>query len=172
MVKKSISSIEEQVEDMAKSQLARANVRVYTKTDSINNEIQSALDKAPSKTGGSGTNYPDIKALITTSKMRHIPVMIEVKGSKGDFIKMDENGDIANSDSSGKPNYANIKKYAVNGAVHYACAIINNTESYNEVIAIGINGYNDVSGQMVLELGVYYVSKDNILDTKKIDNYN
>lgn len=38
MVKKSISSIEEQVEDMAKSQLARANVRVYTKTDSINNE--------------------------------------------------------------------------------------------------------------------------------------
>lgn len=172
MVKKSISSIEEQVEDMAKSQLARANVRVYTKTDSINNEIQSALDKAPSKTGGSGTNYPDIKALITTSKMRHIPVMIEVKGSKGDFIKMDENGDIANSDSSGKPNYANIKKYAVNGAVHYACAIINNTESYNEVIAIGINGYNDVSGQMVLELGVYYVSKDNLLVPKKIDNYN
>lgn len=103
--------------------------------------------------------------------MRHIPVMIEVKGSKGDFIKMDENGDIANSDSSGKPNYANIKKYAVNGAVHYACAIINNTESYNEVIAIGINGYNDVSGQMVLELGVYYVSKDNLWFLK-IDNYN
>lgn len=170
-MKTNSKSIEEQVEDKAKKQLTDAHVKFYAKTEAINQEIQAALEKAPSKSGGSGTNYPDIKVLVTTSKMRRIPVMIEVKGKQGDLIKTDEQGGIANADAQGKPIYSNIKKYAVNGAVHYADAIINNTDSYNEVIAIGVNGYYDASGKVQLELGVYYVSKDNLLVPKKIGDY-
>lgn len=62
------SSVEEQVEDWAKSQLTQSNLRYYTKTEPINDEIDAALKKAPSKQGGSGTNYPDIKVLIETGE--------------------------------------------------------------------------------------------------------
>ena len=123
-------SIEERVEDWCKQQFN--GQKYYTKTESINSEIEDALRKAPSKKGGSGTNYPDIKCFIETSQMRRIPVMIEVKGKKGDFIKLDANGNIENKKKDNAPNYTNISKYAVNGAVHYAHAILNFTESYKE----------------------------------------
>ncbi len=48
-------SIEEQVEDIAKNWLKDLNIKYYTKTDSINTEIEEALKKAPSKAGGKGT---------------------------------------------------------------------------------------------------------------------
>lgn len=73
-------SIEEQVEDWGKKQLGKT--KYYTKTESINHEIETALKTAPSKTGGTGTNYPDIKMFIETKTLRKIPVMIEVKGKK------------------------------------------------------------------------------------------
>lgn len=90
--------------------------------------------------------------------MRRIPVMIEVKGRKGDLIKCDKNGDICNLNKDKEPHYGNIAKYAVNGAVHYAHAILINTESYKEVVAIGVNGYDTPTGR-IYEMGVYYVSK-------------
>ena len=121
-------SIEETIEDMAKRQLDDAGVRYYTKTDSINSEIDVALAKAPSKGGGKGKNFPDIKAFITTDQLRRIPVMIEVKGTEGDLVAFDSNGAVANIDETGKPIHSNIKKYAVNGAIHYADAIINFTD--------------------------------------------
>lgn len=70
-------SIEEKVEDIIKDFLLKGNVQFFTKTESINSEIDAALEKAPSKSGGSGNNYPDIKLLFD-----NIPVMIEVKGKK------------------------------------------------------------------------------------------
>ena len=78
-------SIEELIEDWAKGQLKE--VKYYTKTESINTEIEKALKTAPSKSGGAGANIPDIKLLIETKDLRYIPVMIEVKGKKGAFIK-------------------------------------------------------------------------------------
>lgn len=54
-----IKSIEEQIEDWAKNQLGQTTY--YTKNENINLEIDSALKIAPTKSGGSGTNYPDIK---------------------------------------------------------------------------------------------------------------
>ena len=133
------TSIEEQVEDWCKRQLHP--VRYYTKTERINSEIEEALYKSPSKKGGEGTNYPDIKCLIETADLRRIPVMIEVKGSKGDFIKSDAEGEVENLKKDKTPNFTNIAKYAVNGAVHYAHAVLNYTESYKEAVAIGVNGY-------------------------------
>ena len=113
-----MKSIEEKIEDLSKHQLGKT--KYYTKTEGINPEIENALKSAPSKSGGSGNNYPDIKMLIETSSLRRIPVMIEVKGTKGDLAKYDSSGDIDNYKKDGTPNFNNIKKYALNGALHYA----------------------------------------------------
>ncbi len=161
-------SIEEQVEDWGKQQLL--SIKYYTKTETINSEIEDALKKAPSKNGGKGPNYPDIKLFIETKSLKRIPVMIEVKGLKGSFIKLNSQGEIENKKSDGTPNYVNINKYAVNGAIHYANAIIENTESYKDVIAIGLNGYYE-NKEMVKEIGVYYVSSTNYCIPKQIYSY-
>lgn len=168
MVNNKKRSIEEQIEDLAKKQLGE--IKYYTKTESINSEIENALRESPSKSGGSGMNYPDIKLFIQTKDMRHIPVMIEVKGKKGSFIKVSSQGEIENKTKDGEPHYSNINKYAVNGAFHYANAIIKHTSSYKEVIAIGFNGYFEES-EINTELGVYYVSADNYNIPKKIGAY-
>lgn len=169
MANKPIRSIEEQVEDLAKKQLA--GVKYYTKTETINSEIETALKSAPSKSGGAGTNIPDIKLLLETKTMRRIPVMIEVKGKKGDFIKLTADEEIDNKKKDGTENFTNINKYAVNGAIHYANAIVSHTESYKETVAIGLNGYYDASGSLITEIGVYYISLDNFCIPKKIGNY-
>lgn len=97
--------------------------------------------------------------------------MIEVKGTKGDLVKYNELNEIENIKKDGTPHYANIKKYAVNGAIHYANAIIDYTDSYSEVIAIGMNGYKDATKNTITELGIYYVSKDNFSIPKEIGKY-
>lgn len=168
---KKTKSIEEQIETAAKVELTNLGVHSYAKTEEINTEITNALSIAPSKSGGQGNNFPDIKTLLTTSSGRRIPVMIEVKGTKGDFIKLDEHDGVAMNDTTGKPLFTNRKKYAVNGAVHYAEAVIKYSQTYEEVIAIGINGYDDEAGNRTIEYGVYYVSKDNLLVPKKIGDY-
>ena len=161
-------SIEEQVEDLCKKQLGK--IKYYTKTESINEELEHALKEAPSKSGGSGTNYPDIKLFIETKECKSIPVMVEVKGKKGDFIKLNALGEIDNKKKDGNLNFTNIQKYAVNGAIHYANAIIQYTESYKEVIAIGVNGYYN-GNDLVTEFGVYYISAENYFIPKEIDKY-
>lgn len=161
-------SIEEQVEDWAKQQLLP--IKYYTKTETINSEIEDALKRAPSKNGGKGPNYPDIKLFIETKDLKRLPVMIEVKGLKGSFIKLNAQGEIENKKVDGTPNYININKYAVNGAIHYANAIIENTESYKDVIAIGLNGYYE-NKEMIKEIGVYYVSSANYCIPKQIYSY-
>lgn len=169
MAKKAVRSIEEKIEDLAKNQLT--GVKYYTKTETINSEIESALKSAPSKSGGSGPNIPDIKLFLETKQMRRIPVMIEVKGKKGDFIKLTLDGEIDNKKKDGAENFTNINKYAVNGAVHYANAIVEYSASYKEAVAIGINGYYDESDTLTSEIGVYYISLDNYCIPKKIGNY-
>lgn len=163
-----IKSIEEQVEDWAKKELG--NTKYYTKTENINPEIENALKIAPSKTGGRGMNYPDIKLLIVTKTLRKIPVMIEVKGKKGSLIKLNVEGNIDNKKGDGTPNYISINRFAVNGAVHYANVIIEHTKSYKEVVAIGLNGY-DEGGTRTYEVEAYYISQENYCIPKKIDDY-
>ena len=60
-------SVEEFVEDVAKMQLS--SIKYFTKTEMINDEIENALKKYPSKKGGVGTNFPDIKLLLKTSNL-------------------------------------------------------------------------------------------------------
>jgi len=165
-----MNSIEERIEDLAKKQLANGDVKYFAKTESINPEIDNALALAPSKSGGKGKNYPDIKVFVSLEDMRNIPVMIEVKGRKGDLIKKDSNGNIENYTKDGKPNYNNIAKYAVNGAVHYANAILNNTKTYKECIAIGLSGYLE-NNELKTEMKVYYISQNNLLVPKEVGHF-
>lgn len=166
-------SVEEPVEDWAKKSLDDHGVAHSPKNAAINHEIGEAMKKFPSKKGGKGSNFPDIQLMIEPKKGRYIPVMIEAKGKKGDLAKKDSQGNIIveNVKPDGKPDYAAISKFALNGAVHYAEAIVNGTKSYPEVIAIGVNGWMDASGKLQTEMAVYYVAKDNFCIPKKIDDY-
>lgn len=92
--------------------------------------------------------------------------MIEYKGYKDKLILLDSDGKIANKTAKNLPNYKNINSYAVNGAVHYANALLHYT-SYTDIIAIGMTGYKDDTGTLQYEIGVYYVSKSNFVLDKK-----
>ncbi|MDA3077701.1 N-6 DNA methylase [Campylobacter sp. JMF_06 NA1] len=154
-------SIEEKVEDTIKQQLKKLKLDYYTKTETINKGIDEALNKAPSKSGGKGKNFPDIKLFIETKKLKKLPVMIEVKGSKGDLAKFNTNGEIDNLTKDKKPNYANIQKYALNGAIHYADAVTFYSD-FSECLAIGINGYDTPTKDTKIEYAVYFVSNPQI----------
>ncbi len=168
MAQKKNSSIEETVELWAKEQLK--DIKLYPKTDFINPQIGRALKTEPSKSGGKGANYPDIKCLLTTAD-GDIPVMIEVKGTKGALIKRNTDSQIPdNLTKKGEPNYTNISKFAVNGAVHYANAILRHT-TYKEVIAIGVNGYEEGTGEIKYEVSVWYLSRQNLFVPKEVELY-
>jgi len=145
-------SVEEQVENWAKQQLHDIGVHAFAKTEAINTEIQDALAKWPSKSGGVGPNYPDLKVFIQTAQGVKIPVMVEVKGTKGFLVKVNENDEpqLKNTTSSGKPDYTTINKYALNGAIHYANGVIAGSKSYKSVIAIGLNGWKKPDGNLAI----------------------
>lgn len=170
------NSIEEQVEGYYKNLLKGLGVRYYAKTEEINSKIREALKNSVSKGGGSGMNYPDIKLLLENSTRRDIPVMIEVKGSRGKLEKLDKNGEIVGvtpwasdgkvgkdgklTHAKGDPNYNVVKGFAVNGALHYGSAVLDG--GYDEVIIVGVNGCELKDGQVINpECKAYYVSKKN-----------
>ena len=102
-----MASIEEKVEEQYKSLLDNLVIRHYGKTEKINPYITNALKNADSKSGGSGSNYPDIQLIINNTTGRYIPVMIEAKGSKGKLEKLAKDGTIDGItyyENDGKPN--------------------------------------------------------------------
>ena len=127
-------SVEEQVEDRGKQWLKSYGLSYFSKTENINSEIDAAMRQAPSKSGGSGGNYPDIRLLLSAESTKTYPIMIEAKGTRDKLVKMNASGEIDNTTKGGDPNYKNINGFAVNGAVHYAKAIIDFTEGYKEVM--------------------------------------
>lgn len=160
-----MKSIEEKVEDLVKEKLKKLKIKYYAKTEKINSSIEDALTKAESKSGGKGGNKPDIKLFLDYEIHRKIPVMIEIKGTKNKLIKL-KDGEINNRDKNGKPIYSNIKEYAVNGAIHYAEALLR-LEACAECIAIGVNSYAidekniDSEVEKNLEFECYYISNEN-----------
>lgn len=96
--------------------------------------------------------------------------MIEYKGYKDRLVKLDTSGHVENKTAKNEPNFKNINSYAVNGAVHYANAILHLT-SYTDIIAIGVTGYKDEYGKLQHQIGVYYVSKSNFGMGQKVGDY-
>lgn len=122
------------------------------------------------KNGGAGGNRPDAKLLLHDKFMNYYPVLIEYKGYKDKLVKLDINGQVENKTAQNIPNFKNINSYAVNGAVHYANALLHFT-NYTEIIAIGMTGYKNESGDIEHQIGVYYVSKNNFGAGQKVGEY-
>ena len=171
-------SVEEKVEEYFKKILDANKVRHYGKTEKMNPAIASALKNADSKSGGSGCNFPDIQMMMENNNARRIPVMVEAKGTRNKLEKRDKSGAIVGVtyyDKDGKPgkdgnpvhlkgepNYSAVKDYAVNGAVHYGNAVLDEG-TYNEAIVVGINGtaLDDAGDVADAECKAYYISEKN-----------
>lgn len=165
-----MASVEEKVEEYYKAQLDELNIRHYGKTEEINSSITKALKEADSKSGGSGNNYPDIQLLLQNSTRRDIPVMIEAKGTKNKLEKLSKDGDIELKSEGGGPHRA-VQQYAVNGALHYGLAVLDEG-TYSEVIIIGINGWELKNGRIAnSELKAYYVAQKNGKVPKEIPSF-
>lgn len=170
-------SVEEKVEEHYKKILDNYQIRHYGKTEEINSTITKALKDSNSKSGGGGNNFPDIQILFENKHARRIPVMIEAKGEKGKLEKLTKEGliegvtyyssDIKNKageikHKAGEANYSSIINFAVNGAIHYANAILD-SNGYDEVIAIGLNGteLNQDGSVKDAQCKAYYISTKN-----------
>lgn len=163
-------SIEPNIADLANGWLKSYRVPYKLEQESLNTEIDKALDYYHSKNGGTGGNRPDAKLLLQDQNLDYYPILIEYKGYKDKLVKLDSDGQVENRKPKDGPHLQNINNFAVNGAVHYANALLHHT-SYTNIIAIGMTGYKNEQGEIEHEIGVYYVSKSNLGAGQKVDEY-
>lgn len=168
---KEIQSVEPNIADLANGWMKSYKLDYKLEQESIgNSEIDKALEEYFSKNGGVGGNRPDAKILLQDKNCDYYPILIEYKGYKDKLVKLDEEGHVANKNSKNEPDFKNINSYAVNGAVHYANAILHYT-NYTDIISIGMTGFKNDSGKLKYSIGVYYVSKSNFGVGQKVDEY-
>jgi len=167
---KSIQSIEPNIADLANEWLKSHKLPYKLEQESVNAEIDKALSDYFTKNGGTGANRPDAKILLQNKNLEDFPILIEYKGHKDKLAKLDKDGIVENRTAKNEPNFKNINGFAVNGAVHYANALLHHT-NYTDIIAIGMTGYKNERGEIHHEIGVYYVSKNNLGAGQKVDDY-
>ena len=165
-----IQSVEPNIADLANGWLRSYKLPYKLEQESLNTEIDQALNDYASKSGGAGGNRPDAKLFLRDKNLVNYPILIEYKGYKDKLVLLDADGRVANKTAKNQPDFKTINSYAVNGAVHYANALLHYT-SYTEIIAIGMTGYKDDAGKLQYEIGVYYVSKSNFGVGQKVDDY-
>jgi hypothetical protein len=163
-------SIEPNIADLANGWLKSYKLDYKLEQESLNAEIDKALSDYFTKNGGNGANRPDAKLLLQNSTLEYYPVLIEYKGLKDKLVKLDSDGVVENRTAKNEPHFKNINSFAVNGAVHYANALLHHT-SYTDIIAIGVTGYRDESGKVHHQIGVYYVSKSNLGAGQKVGDF-
>ncbi len=165
-----VQSIEPNIADLANGWLKFYKLDYKLEQESLNAEIDKALSDYFTKNGGSGANRPDAKLLLQDKNLNFFPILIEYKGYKDALVKLDGDGLVENKTSKNEPHFRNINSYAVNGAVHYANALLHHT-SYTDIIAIGMTGHKDETGKILHEIGVYYVSKNNLGAGQKVGEF-
>lgn len=165
-----IQSVEPNIADLANGWLKSYKLPYKLEQESVNDEIDNALKDYYSKNGGVGGNRVDAKILLSDQNQNRYPILIEYKGYKNSLVKLDANHQVENRTAKSEPHLKNINAYAVNGAVHYANALLHHT-SYTDIIAIGMTGYKDERGNLQHHIGVYYVSKNNLGAGQKVDDY-
>lgn len=163
-------SIEPQIADLANGWLRQYKLDYRLEQQSLNPSIDNALNEYYSKRGGSGGNRPDCKLLLQDKNGNRWPILIEYKGYRDKLVKLDAEGHVANRNAKGQPDFKNINNYAVNGAVHYANALLHYT-AYTDIIAIGITGHLDATDRLCHEIGVYYVSKNNFGSGQRVGDF-
>lgn len=165
-----LQSVEPNIADLANGWLKSYNLDYKLEQNSLNDEIDKALNDYFSKNGGAGGNRPDVKLILKDKKLNSYPILIEYKGYKDKLVNINVDGLVDNQTSRNEPNFKNINNYAVNGAVHYANALLHHT-SYTDIIAIGMTGFIDETGKLQHEIGVYYVAKSNLGSGRKVADY-
>jgi hypothetical protein len=163
-------SIEPNIAELGNGWLKSHKLDYKLEQESLNSEIDKALFDYFTKNGGSGANRPDAKLLLKDKKLNFYPILIEYKGYKDRLAKLDHDGKVENRTTKNEPSFKNINSFAVNGAVHYANALLHHT-SYADIIAVGMTGYKDEAGTIQHEIGVYYVSKSNFGVGQKIGEF-
>ena len=163
-------SIEPNIADLANNWLKQYKLDYKLEQETLNSEIDKALETYYSKNGGKGGNRPDAKLLLQDKYNKPFPILIEYKGSKDKLVKLDSDGNVENRNQKNEPAFKNISGYAVNGAIHYANAILHHT-SFTDIIAIGVTGHRNEQGEIVPQIGVYYVSKANLGVGQKIGEF-
>lgn len=169
-MKKKVQSVEPNITELGNGWLKSYKLNYKLEQESLNTEIDKALNNYFSKNGGSGGNRPDTKLLMRDKNQKDYPVLIEYKGYKDKLIQSDSNEYIANKNDKNELDFKNINSFAVNGAVHYANAILQYT-NYSDIIAIGMTGYKDELGHLKHQIGVYYVSQKNYGMGQEIGKY-
>lgn len=170
MARTKVQSVEPMVADLVNGWLKSYGLDYKLEQETLNPEIDNALNEYASKSGGKGGNRTDAKLLLQDKHTDYWPILIEYKGYKDKLEKLDKDGQVDNRKAKNEPNYTNINSYAVNGAVHYANALLHYT-SYTNIISIGVTGYKDETGQLQTQISVYFVSKDNFGIGQKVGNY-
>ncbi|HIQ28246.1 MAG TPA: restriction endonuclease subunit M [Sulfurovum sp.] len=163
-------SIEPNIADLANGWMKSYKLDYKLEQESVNTEIEKALTAYYSKAGGNGGNRPDAKLFLRDKKGNDYPILIEYKGYKNKLVKLNDKGYVENKTAKSEPNIKNIKDYAVNGAVHYANAVLHHT-TYTDIIAIGMTGYKDEVGEIQYEIGVYFVSQRNYGVGQKVGEF-
>lgn len=163
-------SIEPNIADLANGWMKSYKLDYKLEQESLNAEIDKALTDYFTKNGGAGANRPDAKILLQDKNLDFFPILIEYKGYKDKLVKLDKDGQVENKTSKNEPHFKNINSYAVNGAVHYANALLHHT-SYTDIITIGMTGYKDELGKIQYEIGVYFVSKNNLGAGQKVGDF-
>lgn len=170
MAKQTAQSVEPNIADLVNGWLKSYKLDYKLEQESLNDSIDKALDEYKSKQGGTGGNRPDCKLLAYDSYGTAYPVLIEYKGYRDKLVKKDENGNVALKTSDNKDDFKSINSYAVNGAIHYANALLQYTD-YEDIISIGVTGYKYDSGNLQSEIGVYYVSSKNFGYGQEVAKY-
>ena len=98
-------SVEPNIADLANGWLKLYKLDYKLEQESLNFEIDKALEDYYSKNGGSGGNRPDTKLLLYDKNMTAYPVLIEYKGYKDRLVKLDSEGKVENKTAKNEPNY-------------------------------------------------------------------
>jgi len=163
-------SIEPNIADLANGWLKSYNIDYKLEQENLNTEIDKALNDYYSKNWWTGGNRPDAKILLQDKNLDYYPILIEYKWYKDKLIKFDTNLQVENKTSKNEAHFKNINWYAVNGAIHYANALLHHT-SYTDIIAIGMTWYKDLNWEVQHEIWVYYVSKNNLWAGQKVGEF-
>lgn len=160
-------SYESQVEQHFNEVLKGYGYHLAYKNLPLRADIDQALKNGESKVGGNGGNFPDAKFLVTLDELT-IPVMVEYKGYLNRLVKLGKENLFVDNYVFKKEKAVrlspHVNTYAVNGAIHYARAVLDQTQEidYPFVLAVGATGGVDETGKLVYRTAVYVVSRENL----------
>ena len=99
MASKNVQSVEPNIADLVNGWLKNYGLDYKLEQESLNEEIDKALNEYYSKNGGVGGNRPDAKLLLQDKELNYYPILIEYKGYKDRLEKLDSKGQVENKNS-------------------------------------------------------------------------